>query len=185
MKKLLTCISLGLIFLSNSVAVAEVSYSMPAVEAGFKWNSMDLDNATSTKQVAGFQLGGSIVINFLSFLGLRTGLFYNERPFKADFSTSSASGKITYADIPVQLMFKLQDYAGIYIGPSISNKIGDESSGVNLIGIKSIAVPITFGAQFKFAENFGLNIFFESVGTLANNVSASRGIGANFILAFE
>ena len=84
-------------------------------------------------------------------------------------------------------MFKLEDYAGIYIGPSISTKIGDEvDKGPSLKGVKSMIVPITFGAAFKFQENMGVNIFFETIGSdLADGVTASRGIGANFMFAFN
>jgi hypothetical protein len=186
MKKLLACFAVLFLSTFSTLAFAEVSYSMPALEVGFKWNSMDLNNATSTKQVVGLQVGGSVVINFATQFGLRTGLFYSERPFKSDFNGTEASGKITYADIPVHFMFKLEDYAGIYLGPSISTKIGDESTVGSITGVKSMITPITFGAQFKFAPNYGLNIFFETVSSnLANNISASRGIGANFVLAFE
>lgn len=181
MKKII----LGLVVLASANAFAEISYTMPAVEGGFKWSSMDLDNATSNKQTLGFQIGGSIVLNFNEQFGLRTGLFYSEKPFKNEFGTNEVTGKITYADIPVHFMFKLEDYAGIYLGPSIAMKIGDEiSSGSTLRNVKSMITPITFGGQFKLSESTGLNIFFETVtSSLADGVTASRGIGVNFMLA--
>ncbi len=172
--------------LSLSTAFAAVSYSMPSLEGGFKWNSMDRDTSTSNKQALGLQFGGSIVVNFNQDFGLRTGLFYSERPFKNEFGTTDVTGKITYADIPLHLMFKLEDYAGIYLGPSIATKIGDEVSVGSLTGVNSMIIPITFGAAFKFQENMGLNIFFETIGSkLANGITASRGIGANFMLSFN
>jgi len=63
---LVTC-SLGLVLLSSSAFAASpnVSYSMPAVEFGFKWNSADLDGASSNKQDIGFQLGASTVLILL------------------------------------------------------------------------------------------------------------------------
>jgi hypothetical protein len=184
MKKILVC---AVTLLSLSTAFAQVSYSMPALEGGFKWNSMDFDGSNSNNQVVGFQFGGSVIVNFSTQFGLRTGLFYNERPFKSEFTgLSDVEGKITYADIPVHLMLKLEDYAGIYIGPSISTKIGDEVKGGTLTGVKSSVMPLTVGAQFKFAPNFGLNIFFETISSsLAKELTASRGIGANFVLAFD
>lgn len=185
MKKLLVC---AVTLLSLSSALADVSYSMPALEGGFKWNSMDLDGSTSNNQVVGFQFGGSVIVNFSTQFGLRTGLFYNERPFKSENGPgSTVEGKITYADIPLHLMLKLEDYAGIYIGPSISTKIGDEvKGGGSIAGVKSSVMPLTVGAEFKFAPNFGINIFFETISSsLATNISSSRGIGANFVLAFD
>lgn len=189
MKNLLVCLAATL---SLSTAFGAVSYSMPSLEGGFKWNSMDLDGSTANKQSLGWQIGGSTVINFNEDFGLRTGLFYSERTFKADYALGDVKGKITYADVPLHFMFKLEDYAGIYIGPSISTKIGDEVStssptGVtSLTGVKSMIIPITFGAAFKFQENMGINIFFETIGSsLADHVTASRGIGANFMFTFN
>ncbi len=166
-------------------ASAELSYTMPALEFGFKWNSMDLDGATSNKQTLGFQMGGSIVVDINETFGLRTGLFYSERPFKSDFVGGDASGKITYIDVPVHLMFMLEDYAGIYLGPSLSMKLGDEVTPGSLTGVKSTIVPIAFGGAFKVSENFGLNLFFETIASdLADGITASRGIGINGFLAF-
>jgi hypothetical protein len=182
MKKLM----LALVVLAASLAQAEISYSMPALEAGFKWNSMDTDTAgVSSKQSLSLQFGGSTVFNFNPQMGLRTGLFYSERTFKFDGS----DGKLTYADVPIHFMFKFEDYAGIYLGPSLSMKIGDEcnaTGGCTLTGIKSMIMPITFGAQFKFTPNLGLNLFFETVPSdLANGLKNSRGIGANVLFAFD
>ena len=183
MKNLLVCLAATL---SLSTAFGAISYSMPSLEGGFKWNSMDVDGADSNKQSLGWQIGGSTVINFTPDFGLRTGLFYAERTFKAESSGSDLTGKITYADIPVHLMYKLEDYAGIYFGPSISTKIGDETNGPKLTGVKSMINPLTFGAAFKFQENMGINIFFETIGSdLADHVTASRGIGANFMFTFN
>lgn len=184
MKKLLVCLAATL---TLSTAFGAVSYSMPSIEGGFKWNSMDVEGSSSNKQSLGWQIGGSTVINFNETMGLRTGLFYSERTFKAETSVGDISGKITYADVPLHFMFKLEDYAGIYLGPSISTKIGDEADkGYKLTGVQSMITPITFGAAFKFQENMGLNIFFETVGSkLADGVTASRGIGANFMFTFN
>ena len=175
----------------SSAAFAEVSYSMPAVEAGFKWNSMDSAVAgSSSKQSLGIELGGSMVFNFAPQFGLRTGLFYSERPFLFDNSGIETKGKLTYAEVPLHFMFKFEDYAGIYVGPSFSMKLGEEcmSGGVSCgsIDAKSMIMPITFGAEFKFTPNLGLNLFFETVPSdLATGLKNSRAIGVNGIFVFE
>ncbi len=180
MKKILAIITI----LASAQAFGEVTYSMPALEAGFKWNSMDRDGASSNKQTLGFQMGGSVVLNLNEDFGLRTGLFYSERPFKNEILGTEVKGKITYAEAPVHFMFKLEDYAGIYLGPSISMKLGDEVSPGTLTGVKSMVIPITFGGSFKIQENFGLNIFFETIpSSVADGITASRGIGINLFFA--
>ena len=180
-------------FSSNTFANTErkssFSYSMPSLEVGFRWASANIVGADSNKQVLGFEVGGSTVFNLNETFGIRTGLFYVERPFESStiLSTSNIKGKLTYFDIPVHLMFKLEDYAGIYLGPSVSFKLSDDiNNGLKLDKIKTSVIPLTFGAQFKFAPNFGLNIYFESVsGELAQGLENSRAVGANLMIAFD
>lgn len=171
-----------------------MSYSMAGVEGGFRWNSADIDNANSNKQEIGFQIGGSAVFDLHENFGIKTGLFYTDRPFKSTFAAvgpvpeSTFTGKISYFDVPLFAMFKFEDYAGVYAGPSLAIKLGDESSssagGGALTDIKAMIVPITFGAQFKMSESFGLNLFFESAGELAKGVKASRAVGVNALFTF-
>lgn len=169
-----------------TAASAEVSYSMPAIEAGFKWSAMDVAGTGSDKQDLGIQIGGSVVLNFAEQFGLRTGLFYSERPFKQENAGVTYDGKLTYAEVPVHFMFKLEDYAGIYVGPSIAMKISEDVNTGSLEDAKSMVIPLTLGAQFKFAPNLGVNLFFETVGgKIADNLKDSRGIGANLLIAFD
>lgn len=189
MKKM---IALSFVLLSSAAfsQSPNVSYSMPAVEVGFKWNSADLDGSSSNKQDIGFQVGASTVFNFAPSFGLKTGLFYSERPFKAESTTlgvtSETKGKVTYFDVPVFFMFKFEDYAGVYVGPTLAVKLGDEIKPGTLQDVKGMIVPITFGAQFKFLPNFGANVFFETVpGDLAKGVKNSRAVGANLMFTFD
>jgi hypothetical protein len=65
-------------------------------------------------------------------------------------------------------------------------KLGDDCTNCTVTDAKSMILPITFGAQFKFTPNLGLNLFFETVPTdLALGLKNSRGIGMNLLLAFD
>jgi hypothetical protein len=188
MKKLLV---LGLVLASTTVFAQSrtspnVSYSMAGIEGGFKWSSADVDGTDSTKQVIGYTVGGSAVFNVAPSFGIKTGLFYNERPFEATTGNASFKGKITYFDVPVLLMFKFEDYAGIYIGPSLSMKLSDEVNVGKLNDPKGMVIPLTVGAQFKFAPNLGANIYFESVsGEIATGIKNTRAVGANLLVTFD
>lgn len=162
------------------------SYSMAGVEGGFRWSSADLDGASSNKQTLGFQLGASGVFNLAENFGIKTGLFYSERAFKSTFNGTDVKGKITYFDIPVFAMLKFEDYAGVYLGPSFSFKLGDEIDTGSLTDVKGTVIPLTFGAQFKFAPNLGVNVYFETVsGDLAKGVKSSRSVGTNLLITFD
>ncbi len=164
-----------------------LSYSMPAVEVGFKSNSADISGSVSTKQENSFQLGASAVFDFSPGFGLKSGLFYSERAFSAELPGSIITkGKISYFEVPALLMFKFEDYAGVYVGPSLAIKMGDEVTPGSLTDVKSMIMPVTFGAQFKFLPNIGINLFFETVsGELANGVSNSRAVGANLLISLD
>lgn len=164
-----------------------ISYSMPALELGIRWSSADAPPGYSSKQALGFQIGGSTVFNFAPSFGLKTGLFYTERPFAFDTSGTEYKGKITYFDVPVLFMFKFEEYAGVYAGPTFAVKLGDENnSGTALTGIKGTIIPITVGAQFKFTSALGMNIYFETIGgESADNLKNTRAVGANLMIAFD
>ena len=115
---------------------------------------------------------------------------YSERTFKNENTLVNTEGKITYFDVPLHIMFKFEDYAGIFLGPSFSTKLGDECKAsvgtCNLTNVKSSIMPLTFGAQFKMAANFGLSLFFETFsGDVADNLGSSRGVGANLLFVFD
>lgn len=175
---------------ANTEGKSNISYSMAGLEAGFKWSSMDADGSGSDKQSIGYQIGASGTFDIATNFAIKSGLFYNERPFKVTNSVGSfnfdTTGKITYFDIPVLLMFKFEDYAGVYFGPSFSIKMSDEISSGSLSNIKDIVVPLTIGGQFKFAPNLGVNVFFETVsGQLADGLKNSRAVGANLLVTFD
>ncbi len=83
-------------------------------------------------------------------------------------------------------MLKFEDYAGVYVGPTLSVKLGDEYSNGSLTNAKSMITPITFGAQFKYVPSMGANIFFETVpGDLASGLSNARAVGVNLIFTLD
>jgi|GEM_PF-1022053 len=193
MNKLITLLfPLGVLILT-STAIAQktttgISYLMPAVEVGFKWNTASFTNSVSDKQEVGAQLGVSAVFNLSENFGLKSGMFYSERPFKSEFKEvdNIKTGKLTYFELPLHFMFKFEDFAGAYVGPSLAVKLGDELKPGSLVNPKSLVLPITFGAQFKFTPALGANVFFETVpGDLATDLSNSRAVGINLLFALD
>jgi Outer membrane protein beta-barrel domain len=191
MKKLL---ALVIVMASTTVFAQKdspnFSYSMAGIEGGFKWSSADVEGSDSTKSRLGYTVGGSAVFNVAAGFGLKTGLFYNERPFESTTTVSGNSvnvnGKVSYVDVPVLFMFKFEEYAGIYIGPSLSMKLADEVSSGKLTDVKGMVVPVTVGGQFKFAPNLGVNLYFETVTSeIAKGIKNTRAVGANLLLTFD
>jgi hypothetical protein len=180
--------TLGLVFFStHAFAQKGMSYSMAGIEGGFKWNSASVTNSDSNKQVIGFQFGVSTVLDFSQSFGIKTGLFYTERPFESTFANgTNVKGKLTYFEVPAFFMLKFEDYAGVYIGPSFGIKLSEEVSPGKLTSTKDFIVPITVGAQFKFMPNLGVNVFFETIpGELATGLENSRAVGVNLMFTLD
>jgi hypothetical protein len=162
------------------------------LEAGFRQQSGDAGTFVTSSQ-NGYQFGVSSVYKFSEKLALKSGLFYIERPLNYNDTTLSTEvrTKSTYFDVPVYLMYLFEDYAGVYIGPSVAmllSQRADTASGttLNFTDKKSMLIPITLGAHFKFAPDYGLNLFFETISAdIANPLRNYRAVGANFILTFD
>ncbi len=179
---------LGIILLS-----VQSSFALGfGLEAGFRQQSGDAGTFTTSSQ-NGLQLGVSSVFQFSERLAIKSGMFYVERPLNYTDTTlaTDVKTKLTYFDVPLYLMFMFEEYAGVYIGPSVSillNQKAETNSGatVNLNDKKSMLVPITLGAHFKFSPDYGLNLFFETISAdVSNPLKNYRAVGANFILAFD
>jgi len=191
MKQLLALVT---ILISTSVFAQKnspnISYSMAGIEGGFKWSSADVENADSTKSRIGYMVGGTAVFDIAPEFGLKTGLLYNERPFESTMTvlgnSVNVNGKVSYVDVPVFFMFKFEEYAGIYIGPSLSMKLADEVSSGKLQNVKGMVVPLTVGGQFKFTPNLGLDFYFETVTSeIADGIKNTRAVRANLLITFD
>lgn len=188
MKKVLLFLSgLTLVVSANAnTEYSRLSYTMAGIEAGFNWNTMEYSTATSNKSVLGFQFGGTAVINFNHMFGLKTGLYYVQKPFENDTPSGKVSGKLTYAQIPIHFMLKFEEYMGVYLGPSLGMLLSDEASPIALSDKKSMIFPFAIGGQFKFTPMLGVNIFYEVVnGNLASDLTNSRAIGAGLLITFD
>ncbi|MBL7670451.1 MAG: outer membrane beta-barrel protein [Bdellovibrionaceae bacterium] len=165
---------------------------------GFRSQSGDLDPATTTtntsKAAIGYQLGITTSFQMSGPLNLRTGLMYVERPLKVSSIASGdeADYKLTYFDVPVLLSYKFEDYAAVYAGVSLSVNLSSSASGkgslsaAKVTDAKSMIVPITLGAAFRFAPQIGADVFFETVpGELALGLKSYRAVGVNLLYFFD
>lgn len=183
-----------LIVLVGVCAVTPIWAAEFSAEAGFRQQSGDGASGITTKSEVGYQLGmtGSFELN--GPLMFRTGLLYTQRPltFQVTGATSSeAKVSLTYFDVPLTVMYKFEDYGGVYAGLVAAVNLDKSYSGTgslatnNLTDVKSMITPFILGAAFKFAPGMGVNIYFESAGDVAKDQKSYRGVGANFMLNFD
>lgn len=184
----------------NLMIMIGVSAAMPvwaaefSAEAGFRQQSGEGSSSVETKSEVGYQLGmtGGFEIN--GPLMFRTGLLYTQRPLTFQLKTdksSEAKVSLTYFDVPLTVMYKFEDYGGVYAGIVAALNLDKNYSGTgllatnNLTDVKSMITPFILGAAFKFAPGLGVNIYFESAGEVAKDQKSYRAVGANLMLNFD
>lgn len=183
MKKL--ALSLMAVLSVSSIAFADVDYGL---EVGIRSQSGDVAPATgTTSSQMGLQFGATAHFPISGPLHLRTGMLYTQRPIL--LKTGGAEYKISmnYLDIPVALMYKFEEYAGVFAGISLGMNLDKSAdSGVTVTDVKSPLVPMIIGASFKFAPNLGLAIYYENAGgEVAQGFKDYRAVGANLMITLD
>lgn len=163
------------------------------IEAGIRQQSGDSDAANTTgKSEMGFQFGGVAAFQVNGPLYIRTGMLYTQRPLTLNstvaFGVNEYKVTMNYVDIPVALMYKFEDYAGVFAGVSLAMNLDASTSngGGKIEDIKSPYIPLLLGATFKFAPQLGGTIYFETGnGDVAKGLKNYRAVGANLLITFE
>lgn len=164
----------------SSAAFADNDFG---IEAGIRQQSGDAESGASTTSQNGFQFGGFAHFPIYEKLHIRTGMLYTQRPLEV----GTVKVSMNYLDVPVTLLYKFEEYAGIYGGVSLGLNLDAKSdSGSDPDDVTSPLVPLLFGAFFKFHPNFGVNIYYESAsGKVADGLENYRAVGANLMITFD
>jgi hypothetical protein len=180
MKKL-TLALVAALGMMSSVAMADQDYGF---EVGIRQQSGDVDGATVDSQM-GMQFGGYGHIPLSGALHLRTGLLYTQRNILIKGAVDNKVS-MNYLDIPVALMYKFEEYAGVYGGVVLAMNLDKKADFGTVNDVKSPLIPFIIGAAFKFHPNFGVNIYYENAsGEAADGLENYRAVGANLQIAFD
>lgn len=180
-----------LLALSVLAFSAVASAADMGLEVGFRSQSGDGPAGTSAKSETGYQVGIVTAFPLNGALNLRLGYLYTQRPLSVTDDVTGATSKanLNYFDIPVTLLYKFEEYAGIFAGPVVAINLDNSCSGVagcKINDVKSPVVPIQLGATFKFAPQLGATVYFEtSGGDMATGLSNYRAVGANLLVTFD
>ena len=175
---------LALFAIAFSMTATAANYTDLAFEAGFINQNGDVTGLDTNAQTS-YQLGLSAAFPMADQWSIRSGLFYTQKNFQVK-ATPNQDFKFTYVEIPATVMFKFVDYAGIYGGVNLSMNLDDDCGSATCQDVKSFTTPILIGAAFKFAPQFGANVYFESMsGEAAKDVKNFKAIGANLMVTFD
>lgn len=181
MKKL-SLTFLAVLGFMTSPAMADIDYGL---EVGIRQQSGDVDNATTDSQM-GMQFGASAHFPLSGPLHLRTGMLYTQRPLVVKNAGVDNKVSMNYLDIPVALMYKFEEYAGVYAGVSLAMNLDKKADVGSVNNVKSPLMPFILGATFKFDENLGVGIYYENAsGEAADGLKNYRAVGANLMITFD
>lgn len=165
----------------TSAAFAEIDYGM---EVGIRQQSGDVDSG-STKSQMGMQFGVSAHMPISGPWHLRTGMLYTQRPLTVE-GTPDNKVTMNYLDVPVALMYKFEEYAGVFGGISLGLNLDKNADVGTVTKVKSPLMPILIGTSFKFAPNLGATLYYESAGgEVAQGLKDYRAVGANLMITFD
>lgn len=164
-----------------------------AAVLGFRSNSADaVTSGVNVNSKTSFGLGVLGFMDLNEALQFRSGFLYNQRNYQTSVGTTETDLNIAYVDIPVTLMYKFADYAGVFAGPVVSLLASKEckvSGGTCSItkDPESMVLPIQFGVSFKFAPQMGAELYYEMTSSdfWKDTLKNSRTVGANFLYTFE
>lgn len=179
--------------------LAIVSLTIPAqandfaAAVGFRTNNANAVAAGSdTENENGLQAGVIGFFDFSDVFGLRSGFLFSQRNYTLKAGTTTSEIDLGYFDIPFTATFKFADYARIFAGPVVALNLWDkcELSGGGTCTVKdpdSISLGLQLGVSFKFAPQFGGEIYYELLpgDFIDDSLKDSKTVGANLLVTFE
>lgn len=175
-----------MMFVSAPVLAADFG-----LEAGFRSQTADGVKGSSNEAKTNYQLGAVGQFEFSGPWRLRSGLLYTVRSVEFSANQVNTTATLTYFDVPVQVMYKFEDYGGVFFGPIMSLNLEKkcEITGVTncaLDDVQTPIVPLQLGGTFKFMPQFGATLYYETIsGSVAKNIDNSRAVGINLLFTFD
>jgi len=177
----------ALILLCGGIAQAQSI----AVILGVRSDNADSDTNydTGVSGETGYQAGAIGKFDLAEQWQIRSGFIYSSRAYSVtpNGTTVSSDWKFTYFEIPLGLEYKFSDFGGAFIGPAVALNVSkDCGSGVTCSGVNNAPVSFQIGASFKFAPNFGAEVYYEGgASKVANGLNNPKAVIANFMIAFD
>lgn len=169
---------------TSSVAMADIDYGL---EVGIRQQSGDAEAAGADgKAEMGYQFGVTGHFPISGPWHLRSGMLYTQRPLTVESGGTDNKVTMTYLDVPVALMYKFEEYAGVFAGVSLGLHLNSDADTGSVQDEKSPLVPLILGASFKFAPQLGVAVYYESAsGDVADGLKNYRAVGANLMITFD
>lgn len=155
-------------------------------EAGIRQQSATAETAgvsTNTEMAYQFGLVGAFPLQD-KFL-FRSGFLYTQRPITVKGSPDQKYS-FNYFDIPLTFLWKFNEFGGVYGGFNLSLVASADCSSCGNTSVdKKSAMPLVIGGTFKFAPDFGIDVYYEMLSKVNDSFKEARTVGANLLITFD
>lgn len=158
---------------------AQISYS---VRGGMNLSNLYGDDAKDAKMKVGYNIGGLVDYEFVSNVGIQSGLVLTAKGAKSDAENVNVTANMLYLEVPVNIIYKIDLNAAnmpvkfnVNVGPYLAYGVGGKTSIE--IGGPSFSYD-TFsddGGYKKFDLGLGLGVGFE-FGKITANCGWEMGL---------
>lgn len=152
------------------------------VTGGMRSDTADSDSTgVETSGKIGFQ-AGAILHYDVGGMKVRTGALYVTRNFQAkQGSTVVSEPRLSYIELPLGALFKVNDYASAFAGGYAAFNLGKE----NASGVNTFPLGIQLGGHFELTSKFGIELYYEMGFTkLADEVKTPRALVGQLLYSF-
>lgn len=176
--------------LVTTALVAFISLNASAqymgVEVGVRQQSADSKTAgTSTSTEMAYQFGLVGAFPMTETFLFRSGFLYSQRPVTAKVGAVKNKYTYNYFDIPVTVLWKMNDFGGVYGGVNVALAASADCDNCTTSPEKKGAMPLVIGGTFKFAPNFGVDVYYEAIGKIGEEFEKGSAVGANLLITFD
>ncbi len=172
--------------------VCTLNYSMAAqasdygVAIGVRSDSATSN--TSSTNITGntdYQGGVIAIVDVVSPIAIRTGILYTTRQYGyTPLLGPSGQANFTYADVPLGLFWQLSDYGGPFAGANFAFNVSSSCPGGNCTGVANTLSGFQFGVHFKFAPQFGADLYYESMAAVMPGIDNPKAVAGNLFITF-
>jgi hypothetical protein len=173
------------------LAVTLLSFCVRAEEmhlvAGMRSDSADATTSGSNVDgKANFQAGGIGYWDTSDNLKLRSGLVYTQRSYDVQSgSTVVSEPRLSYLDIPISGLFKINDFAGAFAGLNGSFNINKDCGSGSCTGVNTFPIAGQLGGAFEIADRLGLELYYEhGLTKIADDIENPRVFVGQLTYAF-
>lgn len=159
------------------------------LELGIRQQSASSPDGTVSSSM-GYQFGGTGAVAIAEKVLFRSGFLYTQRPVTVATGGVNYDYHFNYLDVPLTLMWKFTDYGGIYAGVNLGLIVSADCDNCQTGAYpppptKSTITPFVIGGSFKFAPDFGVDVYYESVSKIIDRITSGTAVGANLLITFD